>query len=422
MKRVLVLLSVLIFSSACMYEDVDDSLSNENLLKKDSELFKLLIKVSNEFDDPTEDISCIDFVYPFKILKYDNDFNIIGDVIMYNDTQLSNFLGSITNSQLISISYPISTTLANGTTFSVNNNVELKIAVDDCAGDEILTYCNGIFCPPVASECVWFVPFLNEKDNKYASGVFKSNNDGTVNFNFNNQDYTGTWTILYVNSEAHINLSLENNNPVGQDWRFDTKFQYENGYLKLDKAGTTYYLEKKCSSTTIYNVGDTGPAGGIIAHKKSSFSNGWQYIEVASNDLNPAEWGCISTSVATANNNNVGKGFLNSAQNMNYHTGLNNYFLNPSVCSSLNNGTLGVKNSLLLIQNNKIDWFLPSNEELLLLYNSLHLQGLGSFTNANYWSSTQVNITDAKTINFTTGTEENKPKNTTCKVRAIRYF
>jgi hypothetical protein len=66
---------------------------------------------------------------------------------------------------------------------------------------------------------------------------------------------------------------------------------------------------------------------------------------------------------------------------------------------------------LLYIQDNKKDWFLPSKDELLLIHNSLHLQGLGNFSATNYWTSTQVGTGEAASVNFTTGLVEIKPKN-----------
>jgi hypothetical protein len=137
MKKIIVLLTVFLFYG-CANEDIDDALRHKDLVKKDSELFKLLEKVSNNSNDPLNDIVCINFVYPFKILLYDANFQIINEVSVYNDANLSSFLGSINNSQLISISYPISTTLNNGTVYTINANDELKNAIDECAQEDLI--------------------------------------------------------------------------------------------------------------------------------------------------------------------------------------------------------------------------------------------------------------------------------------------
>lgn len=75
------------------------------------------------------------------------------------------------------------------------------------------------------------------------------------------------------------------------------------------------------------------------------------------------------------------------------------------------------------------DWFLPSLEELWLMYFNLRLQGIGNFVtsmndSSDYWSSSSVfnNSDDAWFINFGGGTQNEKVKTSNCRVRPIRAF
>lgn len=69
------------------------------------------------------------------------------------------------------------------------------------------------------------------------------------------------------------------------------------------------------------------------------------------------------------------------------------------------------------------DWYLPSKEELNLMYINLQLNGLGDFTNSFYWSSTEINSSNAWGQNFNTGNQASGVKNAnTVRVRAIRGF
>jgi hypothetical protein len=72
------------------------------------------------------------------------------------------------------------------------------------------------------------------------------------------------------------------------------------------------------------------------------------------------------------------------------------------------------------------DWYLPSKEELNLMYNNLYLAGLGGFdTSNNYWCSTEVEGSSSFAWSqwFLTGNQTvGSPKGSTHRVRAIRAF
>jgi len=53
-----------------------------------------------------------------------------------------------------------------------------------------------------------------------------------------------------------------------------------------------------------------------------------------------------------------------------------------------------------LVLNGYADWFLPSIDELYLMYQNLRLKGLGSFTRDFYWSSSEYNSDQAWNLNF----------------------
>jgi len=69
------------------------------------------------------------------------------------------------------------------------------------------------------------------------------------------------------------------------------------------------------------------------------------------------------------------------------------------------------------------DWYLPSADELLYMYNNLYSKGIGGFKNTNYWSSSLDNR-GLIYINFSTGDEKGTIVFDSDKkqVRAIRQF
>jgi TonB-dependent SusC/RagA subfamily outer membrane receptor len=75
-----------------------------------------------------------------------------------------------------------------------------------------------------------------------------------------------------------------------------------------------------------------------------------------------------------------------------------------------------------LEMNGYSDWFLPSIDELLLMYTNLHSKGLGSFKDHFYWSSTQDNY-GAWVVSFNYGSKSNHDRDkNTIRTRAVRAF
>jgi hypothetical protein len=72
------------------------------------------------------------------------------------------------------------------------------------------------------------------------------------------------------------------------------------------------------------------------------------------------------------------------------------------------------------------DWFLPSKDELYLMYENLHVMEIGGFRNLSYWSSSENesgNISFAWRQYFMDGVVSSwEPKTRVHRVRAIRAF
>jgi hypothetical protein len=68
------------------------------------------------------------------------------------------------------------------------------------------------------------------------------------------------------------------------------------------------------------------------------------------------------------------------------------------------------------------DWFLPSKDELDLMYTRLHKVGLGDLDNGGYWSSSDTvsNLTWFQF--FHSGDQSYGSKNFALRVRAVRTF
>lgn len=429
LSKVLILLCFITVNNSC--EDIDDNIvlpKAEDIVTKGSELYSLLERVTNSENDPMHDIVCIDIVYPLRLNVYDQNLHPINTITIIGDENFSNFLGELPNNQYLSISYPISTTLSDGTEFTVNNNTELKLAIDSCSKEDIITYCTGIFFTPSPQgyvPCIWKIQYNENTDNKYLGGYFEVNQDCTLKFHYDNQEYIGNWIFLFINNEIHLNINLEGSSQVALDWNIDRKINVTPDDIIIENDPKKIHLRRACQTTANYEIGDEGPGGGIVFYDKGNYSYGWRYIEVSTNDLPNNQWGCANSSVEGTNNSEIGKGLLNSSRILNFHDTLLNFYTNPSICDISNDGTVAVKSAFEYSNNELKDWFLPSHDELYLIYTNLHLQSLGSLSNNLYWSSTENDTTTVKAIDFSNGEDVNCSKVTnllTVKIRCIRYF
>jgi hypothetical protein len=148
------------------------------------------------------------------------------------------------------------------------------------------------------------------------------------------------------------------------------KVAYRNAIVILSFLAIVW---ASCSKPA-YKVGDTGPAGGIVFYDKGSFSDGWRYMECAPVDQsNGARWGAMKTLIKGALNSAIGTGASNTKAIIEANPG------SPEIAAKAAADYRG---------GGKDDWFLPSKDELNLLYLNLRKAGLGGFDGTLYWAST----------------------------------
>jgi len=428
--KIFLTLFLLVFLSNCEVEPLgevfEEEISKGEII--DAELLNILTQVvarSNP-EDPnlSQEIVCLDFVYPIRLLIYNENRDIVGTKTIQGDYAFRTFLESLLENQSISVSYPISTTLDDGSSFSVNTNEELKMAIESCSRADIIAYYNGLFTGDEEQKCIWKVSYLENGNNKYVGGYFKMEDDGILSFNYNGQSYLGNWIILYVDDQLNININLAGNSDIALDWNNNHKMEStdENNLTLIGDLNIE--LKRSCEAIQIYEIGDEGPGEGIVFYDKGSYSDGWRYMETSQTDIENLQWGCYSSQISVVPNSAIGTGLINSALILNYHDSLINFYSNPGICNSENDGSLAAKHALTSSITTS-DWFLPSSQELDILYQNLHTAGLGNFSEALYWSSTEFDDSKARAVNFANGSQVNISKIETAqviKVRAIRYF
>ncbi len=167
--------------------------------------------------------------------------------------------------------------------------------------------------------------------------------------------------------------------------------------------------------TREYEPGDIGPAGGFIFYKNpNSAVDGWRYLEAAPVDQSAgARWGCFRRALDGARGTAVGAGRKNTEEML-------------AACPERGTAADLCANYSL---NGVRGWFLPSRDELALMYRNLRASGAADFRDAglndnfSYWSSSQVTADMARHIDFPdAGRDHYDDKDFPRRVRAIRAF
>jgi hypothetical protein len=185
---------------------------------------------------------------------------------------------------------------------------------------------------------------------------------------------------------------------------------YTLGTVWFDTLGTTAYILVDNSPSaavwtalggpSTYAIGDAGPAGGIVFHVTDGGLHG---SEAAAVDQAPTHWGCYGTTISGANGTAVGTGEQNTIDII---AGCNETTA-ASVAAAYGPG-----------------WYLPSKDELNLLYSQKVAGVVGGFASRYYWSSSQGSDDDDAWLQyFGTGDQlDSFGKSSAEGVRAVRAF
>jgi len=179
-------------------------------------------------------------------------------------------------------------------------------------------------------------------------------------------------------------------------------------------AGTSYHYRVKAVNAIGTTYGDDmtftflgigiNYAGGLIFYIDASGQHG--LVAAASDQNTNISWDNGTYSLTGASGTAIATGQSNTTAIVNVQ-GIGSYA--AQICDDLN-------------LNGYTDWFLPSRDELTLMYTKLKLNGYGGFTSVNYWSSSESNSDNAYIIYFGNGASGLDTKDIPHYVRAARAF
>jgi len=142
-------------------------------------------------------------------------------------------------------------------------------------------------------------------------------------------------------------------------------------------------------------------------------------IAAPTDQASGVEWGCYGTLISGADGTAIGTGNQNT---IDIEAGCITPGIAADICANYTDGTYS-------------DWFLPSKDELNLMWTNLadsdgdgvnngvtDPNNLGGFATGGYWSSTENDNYDAWFQGFTNGFQYGFNRNYSSVVRAVRAF
>lgn len=185
------------------------------------------------------------------------------------------------------------------------------------------------------------------------------------------------------------------------------------------------------ATSCTYKVGDTGPGGGIIFFV--DYFN--QYVGINYLEAAPQGWGNnISVNPGEATGSTTVDPLMKWCSDTTTLLNLNDWSNSGVGKGATNTATAGIACTAGAIQaaadyegGGKTDWFLPSVSEAVLMYANLRQIGVGGFIHVDqfddyYWTSSEVNATEAWLMGFRYGTPDLDLKAFIFYVRPVRAF
>lgn len=236
---------------------------------------------------------------------------------------------------------------------------------------------------------------------------------------------------------AELYYTLNGDEPDRNSSRYMGKISIAEGTTMKVKA----FIEGWSRGATTYSTATkVGPAGGYIFYDCDADNTkadpdgpdnlissdcGWRYLEAARSDIGTYAFGYYvpdGTVKIVGTYTAIGTGKSNTERLVAFMD------INGKAYSD-SSGTLtaeyAAKKCLDYTYGGYDDWFLPSKDEVNLMYQNLRKKGFGLFdidNNSYYWSSSEYDSTNAREQSFYNGNQVYYSRNDKCYVRAVRAF
>jgi len=209
-----------------------------------------------------DDIECIDFVYPITLYTFNTNLEETGSVFVESDRDLKFFFGGLDDNDLVSIDFPITLELYDGTKVEVTSNEQLATTIrnakDACDEDDDDDYNDDDFdeerLDAYLMECPWFIKEFDRDDmdqtDQYFDYVLDFMEDGKVVAKTRTGAFLpGTWSTSMDDNGALLSLQFEALVDFNLEWRV---YEIEEGRIKIyNGEGNRIIMKQICGDDNV---------------------------------------------------------------------------------------------------------------------------------------------------------------------------
>lgn len=235
------------------------------VVNSDAELVALAANCVGDNEDD-DDIECIDFQYPISASIFDENNNLINTITINNDNDMYDFIEDLDEFAAVTISFPITVILADGTAQTINTIQELEDAIemadDSCDEDDDNDFddddcdnCTTNDLETVFADCSeWTVDKLERNDNdledNFVGYVFEFNTDGTILVTQGANTFNGTWEASGTGNNISVIINITDLPEFNDTWNLH-EIEQEPGEVEVDLrlGDDRLRFESDCSTT-----------------------------------------------------------------------------------------------------------------------------------------------------------------------------
>lgn len=230
------------------------------------ELLALIAQCPDENSDD-DDIECIDFQYPITASIFNQNNELIDTIVINSDYDMHEFIEDLDDYAAVTISFPITVILADGSTMTINSISELQTVIadadDSCDEDDDNDYndddcdnCTTNDLEALFADCdEWTVDDFELNDNdiedQYNGYVFNFESDGTITITENSNTITGTWSVSGSGNNIDFVIDIPSLPDFNGTWDLH-EIEQESGEVKfeLEMGENELEFESDCNGST----------------------------------------------------------------------------------------------------------------------------------------------------------------------------